>query len=291
MLIHIGMHKCASTSLQKLIGRSKERGLVQFYDAKYQDIEKVFTRYFASNIEDPEDISLLKNFFLDKKILSSEGLCGQQLDIYSGFYLNSYPKKLLKIVPQIDQIILILRDPIELLFSMYKNDVQMGIQLSKNEWITTLKKRNWTTLINPKLIYDHYSDICKDIRVYNFKNIVKMSPTEIDKIVFNGLLKIDPKIKTLVKANSGQSFFSINIQRIFINQLFKTKHSKLHHIGRANAPIYNFYRYQFSRLVDIFSFELYEKKSFKDFSNIIENNMSEELANFNKFMAEHTLSA
>ena len=287
MIIHIGMHKCASTSLQQLISNSKQYGLVQFYDKKFSHIENIFTRFFMSNIEDPRDIVLLKEFFADKSVLSSEGLCGQLFDIYSGFYLNIYPKKLLKIIPKIEQINLILRDPIELLFSMYKNDIQMGAQVSPEEWIKVLKSRNWTTLINPRAIFNSYSTVCKVFRVFEFKDIIKMSPKELDNHLFNGLLRIGSITSDLHKANVGQSYFSTNIQRILINQFFKTKLTKLHHIGKANAPINNFYRYNFSKLVNQLTTKKYERQSYENFSNIVKQQLSDELKDFYLFMTEY----
>lgn len=286
LLIHIGMHKCASTTIQQLTSMSKESGLVQFYNEDFRNIEKIFTRYIISSIDDPEDVLTLKNFFLDKKFLSTEGLCGQLFDIYSGFYLHVYPKKLLKIMPQIDQINLVLRDPVELLYSMYKNDIQMGVQLSVHEWVELLKNRNWITLIKPQIIYDEYKHICREFKIFDFNKIIKLKPNELDVIFFNGLLNFKSNDISLTIENKGQSFFSTNIQRNFVNQFFKTKHSKLHHIGKANTPFYNFYRYKFSKLMNFISMNFMEKSSYFKFSKIIQSEFSNELMEYNKFFTD-----
>jgi len=282
------MHKCASTTLQQLSSRSKEKGIVQFYNEDFRDIEKIFTRYFISNIEDLEDITILKNFFLDKKFLSTELFCGQLFDIYSGFYLTVYPKKLLKIIPQIDQINLVLRDPVELLYSMYKNDIQMGVQLSTYEWVRLLKNRNWITLIKPQLIYNEYKNICREIKIFDFKKIIKTKPIELDKLFFNGLLNFETNDIPITIDNKGQSFFSTNLQRNTINQFFKTKHSKLQHIGKANTPAYNLYRYKISKIISFASMGYMERNSFLNFSKIIQNEFSNEIMEYNKFFVEKT---
>ena len=57
---------------------------------------------------------------------------------------------------------------------MYKNDIQMGVQLSTYEWVRLLKNRNWITLIKPQLIYNEYKNICREIKIFDFKKIIKI---------------------------------------------------------------------------------------------------------------------
>jgi hypothetical protein len=277
------MHKCASTSIQALIAGSRSIDAVQFYDDKFSKARSIFNKYVNSNIDIEQDVLFLENFFADKSILSTESLCGQSYDIYSGFYLNCYPEKIKKVLKTVEQINIVLRDPVELLYSMYKNDIQMGVQLSVYSWLDLLKERNWIALIKPNLICDAYSEVCNNIKIFDFQDIIKLSGEELNNTFFNGGLLLGDE--SIGKKNKGQSFFSINIQRIFINQLFSTKHSKLHHYGKASAPMYNFFRYTLSEIIDnLFFSKSMEELAFNNFSKRANNIFHEEIEQFNQFL-------
>lgn len=221
--IHIGFNKTGSTFLQNNLFK-KTKNLYYFNNDKnflwfYQNFininphnysKKIFLDELNNKIEiDNKFNSFQKNFFF----ISDENLSG---DIYSGLNSKELMLRILDTFGKV-KIIIIIRNQIDMILSIYSNYIINGGNLSILKWINSDQTRNGSILNKLNYIYlinDYIKFFNREnIKIYQFENLFTKKRS-IEK--FSDDLNLDVSLSENLlfsRLNKGRSLTTNNILR------------------------------------------------------------------------------
>ena len=257
-IIHIGMHKTGTTSIQSLISSLSVPGYIQFFKDPDPFLQSIVDRLCFDPYLSSSFFRDYKHLFSSVKFLSSETLCGVREDLYKGSFLFYMPQYIKQLFGSNAHILITYRDPISIISSTYLDSILYGASLSFDQWWSLLESRGWDTFWRLDKIYSAYKSHFSNVSVVPLSNILS-SPLE-DFLSFLNLSLDKSDLDAadnlfvsdiLPQENISPSLLSARIQRSFVNRFFVTKNTKWHHVGKCpDAKFYHFYRYYLSTLID-----------------------------------------
>lgn len=254
LVVHIGVHKSGTTSIQEFVSRLNSTEHVEFYSGKAaRELRDAVDQIALSPFLEDSLLKRCRSLLANRLFISSESLCGVREDLYKGAYLEYVPATLKKICPDKTSILITVRKPSKIIASMYVDSVLYGHTLQFDEWLATTKSRGWDTLWRYDRIYNAYKEYFSYVRVVDFDELLSDNASALYDIV--NATKLMPNehqtqdVKSLLSTNNvSPTLLGVRIQREFINRFCETKLTKWQHIGgRKDLFFYTLMRYGINR--------------------------------------------
>ncbi|MEA3352860.1 MAG: sulfotransferase domain-containing protein [Campylobacterota bacterium] len=242
IFIHLGLPKCASTTIQTVLSQSEDIEYIGFipdgFEGKYfkdDNMSELFDNNLRFCLDNPSFYKKLICDHIEKStkntiVFSSENLTLRWLS----WDLPTYTKLeyLKKIFPKDSKFIYVYRNPEDLLLSLYKEELLIGYDKEFNEYVNELYLFRKISYFNDLLLgrflnnfYDVFPNNSLNIVYLEEENIIeqigKILKTDFKKCKVKSNISIsDDVIDYLIQYNKTTYDFKSNFDQIEMHRSF-----------------------------------------------------------------------